>query len=192
MPCGPTVREIIAGVHSPQLPLPNHEGHGRTLLTPLARHTHRPAVFQREGAATLYAVCSMQFLSRTAASSKSIIGQATLLQEPSASALKRGIGIRRPLSTGSMPKDYVQSREGAPGSLEACSTATRLNRDGARKARWPEQPGQPHGWFVEFGLSSRWCRVHIVELRRGSADVVEFASGWPVVIQWSSSAQTLV
>ena len=39
-------------------PLPDHEGHGRALLIPLARHIHRPAVAQRERAATLYAVCN--------------------------------------------------------------------------------------------------------------------------------------
>jgi len=170
---------------------------GKSLLIPLARHTHRPAVAQREGAATLYAICSMQFLNGTTASSKSIVDQATLLPEPSASALKRGMGIRRPLATGNMPKGFVQSREGVLRSLEDCSTTTRLNRDGACKARRPEQTGQPHGWVVELGLSSRWCRVggvefglsssdnsgcrvQVVELRRGSADVVKFVNEWVV------------
>ena len=143
--------------------------YGRALLKPLARHTHRPAVAQREGAATLYAICSVQFLNGTTASSKSIVDQATLLPEPSASALKRGMGIRRPLATGNMPKGFVQSREGVLRSLEDCSTTTRLNRDGACKARRPEQTGQPHGWVVELGLSSRWCRVRVVEFGLSSS-----------------------
>ena len=158
---------------------------GKSLLIPLARHTHRLAVAQREGAATLYAICSMQFLNGTTASSKSIVDQATLLPEPSASALKRGMGIRRPLATGNMPKDHVQSREGAPGSRWVVEFG--LSSSGCRVR------------VVEFGWSgsdNSGCRVQVVELRRGSADVVEFVdewmSGWLLVIQCSSPAQMLV
>ena len=38
---------------------------------------------------------------------------------------------------------------------------------------------------------SSCCRVGVVELRRGSADVVEFVGWYLVVIRWSSSADSV-